>query len=128
TQKSNRLQRTKEGACMPQFRRTTLKLACAGVMMALTTAVGAQGAANYPTKPVRVILPYAPGGSTTAVTRIFTQKFTENWRQNVILDNMGGGNTIIGSQAMTRAPADGYTLLTVTNTHIINPWLQPKLP
>ena len=113
---------------MPLFRRTMLKLACAGALMALATAAGAQGAANYPTKPVRVILPYAPGGSTTAVTRIYTQKFTENWGQQVILDNMGGGNTIIGSQAMVRAPADGYTLLTVTNTHIINPWLQPKLP
>jgi len=97
-------------------------------MAAVTTTAIAQTAANYPNKPVRIILPYAPGGSTTAVTRIFTNKFSEGWGQNVILENMGGGNTIIGSQAMVRAPADGYTLLTVTSTHVINPWLQEKLP
>lgn len=97
-------------------------------MTAMSTTAIAQTAANYPSKPVRIILPYAPGGSTTAVTRIFTNKFSEVWGQNVILENMGGGNTIIGSQAMVRAPADGYTLLTVTSTHVINPWLQEKLP
>jgi len=102
--------------------------AALAAMAAVTTTAIAQSASSYPNKPVRVILPYAPGGSTTAVTRIFTNKFSEVWGQNVILDNMGGGNTIIGSQAMVRAPADGYTLLTVTSTHTINPWLQDKLP
>jgi len=116
---------------MSHFPRKTAQLVCAGAMLALatlSTTAGAQSAANYPNKPVRVILPYAPGGSTTAVTRIFTMKMSEVWGHTVILDNMGGGNTIIGSQAMVRAPADGYTLLTVTSTHVINPWLQAKLP
>jgi tripartite-type tricarboxylate transporter receptor subunit TctC len=93
-----------------------------------STASFAQSPGSYPTKPVRVIVPYTPGGATTAVTRIFTQKFTESWGQQVILENMAGGNTIIGSQAGARAPADGHTILMVTSTHSINPWLQAKLP
>jgi tripartite-type tricarboxylate transporter receptor subunit TctC len=113
---------------MLQFTRKTAQIACAAALMGLTSAAGAQIAASYPNKPVRVILPYAPGGSTTAVTRIFTTKISQVWGQSVVLENMGGGNTIIGSQALVRAPADGYTLLTVTSTHVINPWLQAKLP
>ena len=97
-------------------------------LMALTAAAFAQGAAQYPGKPIRVILPYAPGGSTTGVTRIYTQKLTEVWGQSVIVDNRPGGNTIIGSEAMVRSPNDGYTLLTVTNTHVINPVLIKSLP
>ena len=119
---------------MLHFQRITAQLLCSGALIALatlatlsTTAL-AQSAASYPNKPVRVILPYAPGGSTTAVTRIFTQKMSEVWGHTVILENQGGGNTIIGSNAMARAAPDGYTLLTVTSTHVINPWLQPKLP
>ncbi len=116
---------------MLKFQFKPVHALCAAALVAMaavTTTAIAQSAASYPNKPVRVILPYAPGGSTTAVTRIFTNKFSEVWGQNVILENMGGGNTIIGSQAMVRAPADGYTLLTVTSTHTINPWLQDKLP
>ncbi len=121
---------------MQKLSRRTVRAVCTGTLMTvvtmagmtMTTMAGAQSVATYPNKPVRIILPYAPGGSTTAVTRIFAQKFTEDWGQQVIVDNRPGGNTIIGSEAMVRSPADGYTLLTITNTHIINPWLQPKLP
>ena len=97
-------------------------------LMLVTAAAVAQGAAQYPSKPIRVILPYAPGGSTTGVTRIYTQKLTEVWGQSVIVDNRPGGNTIIGSEAMVRSPNDGYTLLTVTNTHVINPLLIKTMP
>ncbi len=113
---------------MLQFSRRIVSLTCAWTLMAIVTTAGAQTAANYPNKPVRVILPFPPGGSTSIVARIFSQKFTESWGQSIIVDNRPGGNTIIGSEAMVRSPADGYTLLGVTSTHIINPWLQPKLP
>ena len=79
--------------------------------------------ANYPAKPIRMIVPFPPGGSTTIVARLISQKLTDAWGQQVVVDNRGGGNTIIGSDAMVKAAPDGYTLLHVTSTHVINPSL-----
>jgi len=78
---------------------------------------------TYPSKPIRMIVPFPPGGSTTIVARLIGQKLTESWGQQVVVDNRGGGNTIIGSDAMVKAAPDGYTLLHVTSTHAINPSL-----
>src|SRR5574342_536128 len=85
----------------------------------LAGTVSAQ--ATYPGKPIRLILPYAPGGSSSVLARILGQKLTESWRQQVIVDNRPGGNTIIGSEALVKAPPDGYTIMMVTSTHTINP-------
>jgi tripartite-type tricarboxylate transporter receptor subunit TctC len=79
--------------------------------------------AQYPTKPIRWIVPFVPGGSTTIIARLVGQKMTESWGQQVVVDNRGGGNTIIGSEAMVRSAPDGYTILQVTSTHVINPSL-----
>jgi tripartite-type tricarboxylate transporter receptor subunit TctC len=78
---------------------------------------------TYPTKPIRWIVPFVPGGSTTIIARLLGQKLTESWGQQVVVDNRGGGNTIIGTEAMVRAAPDGYTILQVTSTHAINPSL-----
>jgi tripartite-type tricarboxylate transporter receptor subunit TctC len=93
------------------------------VLALLAWPMVALAQANYPTKPIRLIVPFPPGGSTTIVARIIGQKMTESWGQQVVVDNRGGGNTIIGSDAMVKAPADGYTILLVTSTHVINPSL-----
>ena len=77
----------------------------------------------YPAKPIRLIVPFPPGGSTTIVARLYSQKLIDTWGQQVVVDNRGGGNTIIGSEAMVKAAPDGYTLLHVTSTHVINPSL-----
>ncbi|MGZ5225577.1 MAG: Bug family tripartite tricarboxylate transporter substrate binding protein, partial [Burkholderiales bacterium] len=79
--------------------------------------------ATYPAKPIRWIVPFPPGGSTTIIARLMGQKLTEAWGQQVVVDNRGGGNTIIGSEAMVRSAPDGYTILQVTTTHVINPSL-----
>src|SRR4051794_10003460 len=77
----------------------------------------AQGA--YPAKPIRWIVPFPPGGSTTIIARLMSQKLTERWGQQVVVDNRGGGNTIIGSEALVHSAPDGYTILQVTSTHSI---------
>ncbi len=94
-------------------------LACA--LMAWSCAACAQTA--YPAKPIRWIVPFPPGGSTTIIARLVGQKLTDGWGQQVVVDNRGGGNTIIGSEALVKAAPDGYTLLQVTSTHVINPSL-----
>lgn len=97
------------------------RVGAAALLLAAPLTAIAQAA--YPVKPVRLIVPYPPGGSTTIVARTIGQKLTEAWGQQVVVDNRGGGNTIIGSEAMVRAAPDGYTLLHVTSTHTINPSL-----
>ncbi len=79
--------------------------------------------ANYPNKPIRMIVTFPPGGSTTIIARLLGQKLSDSWGQQVVVDNRGGGNTIIGTEAMVKATHDGYTLLHVTTTHVINPSL-----
>ena len=74
---------------------------------------------NYPTKPIRWITPYPPGGSTTALSRLVGDKLGEVFGQNVIIDNRPGGNTMIGADAVAKAAPDGYTLLLGGNTQVI---------
>ncbi len=96
----------------------------AAVLVCIAAPAGAQA---YPAKPIRVIVPYAPGASTDNMARLFGQKMQEAWGQSVFNDYKPGGNTIIGSEALTKAAPDGYTILLVVNTHAINPLLT-KLP
>ncbi len=80
---------------------------------------------SYPTKPIRLVTPYPPGGGTSVVARLLGQKLTESWGQQVLVDNRGGGNTIIGTDLVAKAPPDGYTLLLVVSTYVIVPSLMP---
>jgi tripartite-type tricarboxylate transporter receptor subunit TctC len=87
------------------------------VLAAIPGALLAQQ--NYPTKPIRWITPYPPGGSTTALSRMVGDKLSEAFGQNVIIDNRPGGNTIIGAEAVAKSAPDGYTLLLGGNTQVI---------
>ncbi len=89
-----------------------------------TVAFTASAQQNYPSKPIRIITPYAPGGSTSILSRIVGQQFTEAWGQQVLVDNRPGGNTIIGTDAAAKSAPDGYTLILTPNTHLIVPLLQ----
>ena len=93
-------------------------------LSALSTAASAAEPPVYPNKPIRFVLPYAPGGATSVSARILSQKLTEAWGQQVLVINQPGGNTTIGAEAVARSPADGYTIMMVTSTHIIAPLLQ----
>jgi tripartite-type tricarboxylate transporter receptor subunit TctC len=85
-------------------------------------------AQEYPTRSVRVVVPYSPGGSTDILARILSAKLTSRVGQVVVVDNRAGGNGVIGTELVARAPADGYTLLMVTNGQTINVGLHPNLP
>lgn len=82
----------------------------------------------YPVRPVRIIVPFPPGGGTDIISRTVAQKLSETWSQPVVIDNRAGANGIIGSDIGAKSKPDGYTLLVVIATHAINPSLYTKLP
>ena len=82
----------------------------------------------FPIRPVRLVIPYPPGGANDTVARLLAPKVTEQLRQQFVVDNRGGGNTIIGSELVAKAAPDGYTLLIVAAGYAVNPALYPKLP
>ena len=94
----------------------------------LSTAAFSQDAARYPGRPIRVIVPFAPGGGLDITTRLIGQKLTERWGQNIVVDSRPGAATIVGTEIASKAPADGYTVLMITTTFAINPGLYSKLP
>ena len=92
----------------------------------LSATVGAQ---TYPTRPVRMVVAVAPGGGTDIISRLVAARLTDVFGQQVIVDNRGGGNFIIGTQIAAKAAPDGYTVLMATNaSHAINPGLFKDLP
>jgi tripartite-type tricarboxylate transporter receptor subunit TctC len=95
--------------------------------LALTAAVPAYSQ-TFPTRPVRLVVPYPPGGANDVIARLLAPRMTERLGQNLVVDNRGGGNTIIGSELVAKAPPDGHTILIVAAGHAINPALYPKLP
>ncbi len=104
---------------MNNFSFKVMRMLTLGMLMAIAGTSAAQQA--YPSKPIRFISPYPPGGSTTVVARLIGQKFTESWGQPVIIDNRPGANTIIGSEALVKSPPDGHTIMIVNTAHVINP-------
>jgi tripartite-type tricarboxylate transporter receptor subunit TctC len=85
-------------------------------------------AQDYPAKPVRVIVPFAPGGSADVFGRFIAQRLQESLGQNFIIDNRPGAGSVIGTDAVAKAAPDGYTLLVMSNTHTVNESLIPSKP
>jgi tripartite-type tricarboxylate transporter receptor subunit TctC len=85
-------------------------------------------AQNYPAKPIRMIIVWPPGGANDIAGRIVAQKMTENLGQQVIVDNRGGASGIVGSDVVAKGPADGYTFMVHSTTHVSNPHLYKKIP
>jgi tripartite-type tricarboxylate transporter receptor subunit TctC len=103
-------------------------LSLAGLTGQFVWLAPATAQSSFPNRPVRFITPYAPGGSTTVMAHYFSQKLTEIWGHNVIVDNRPGGNTIIGTQTLARSTPDGYTIMLTNNSIVINPSLFTHLP
>ncbi len=97
------------------------------LLLFLTTAPAAY-AQSYPSKAVRLVVPFAAGGSTDIIGRVVAQKLNEMWGQPVLVDNRAGGSTVIGTEIVAKAPPDGHTLLVTPAPFTIVPSLMPKLP
>ena len=95
------------------------------VVFALVTA--AASAQPYPNRPIKVVVPYPPGGGTDVVTRIVTQKMAAILDAPIVIDNRAGAGGNIGTEFVARSPADGYTLLVATGSTTINNTLTPNL-
>ena len=98
------------------------------VLAAALLAFAAQALAQYPNKPVHVIISFTPGSSTDIVGRIVLQKLSEMWGQPVIPENRAGAGGSIGTAVVAKAPADGYMLLVDSNAHSVTPSIYAKLP
>jgi len=96
--------------------------------LALALLLPAAHAQTYPSKPVRIMVPYATGGGTDILARLFAQKLTDAWGQSVIVENRPGGDGIIGSEVIAKSPPDGYNIMLVVAAHVINPSLKTKMP
>src|SRR5437667_10834326 len=101
----------------------------AGVMTCLLSAAAAAQEANYPSKPVTIIVPAAPGGVTDALGRTLAQRFSEAWGQQVIVEYKSGANNQIAAEYVTKAAPDGYTLLIGPElTLVCNHCIFPQFP
>jgi len=96
--------------------------------MLMLACCGAVFAQSYPSKAVRMIVPFPPGGGTDYTARLVGQKLSETWKQPVVIENRPGASTIIGSDIVAKSAHDGYTLLMGSTNHTINPSLIAKLP
>lgn len=108
---------------------TSPSRAASGLLAAafLVGTVAAETSA-YPTKPVKLIVPFPAGGSSDTISRIVAEKVAKEWGQPIVIDNRTGGNTVIGGQAAAMSPADGYTVLQVSSNALIVSTIQEKLP
>src|SRR5579862_9087377 len=102
-------------------------LVCLTIAARVGTAC-AQGADNFPSRSIKIIVPFPPGGLNDVVARVFGARLTERWKQPVVTENRPGGGTIIGTEAAAKAAPDGYTLLLTSVAHAINPSFYKSLP
>ena len=105
--------------------KTWIVMAAAALAVPLAGAVAAQ---EYPTKPIRVINPFAPGGPVDVIGRLITARLSESWGQPVIVDNRPSAGGAVAGEIVAKARPDGYTLLVHSSTIVINAALYPKLP
>jgi tripartite-type tricarboxylate transporter receptor subunit TctC len=97
-------------------------------LLVFSFAAGLAQAQNYPSKPVRLIVPFAAGGSTDVIARILAPKLSEVWGQQVLVDNRPGGNTVIGTDIVAKSPPDGHVLLVTPAPFTVVPSVLTKLP
>src|SRR4029450_5199061 len=110
---------------MQALRRQFLRLVCAGAVLPVTARLA--GAQTYPTRSVRIIVPFAAGGPATVLAHLIAQPLSEVWGQSFYVENLPAGASNVGTATAAKSPPDGYTLLIVTPSFVINPSVYAKL-
>lgn len=106
-----------------------IRMACVGLAaLGSVHAPSFAAEAAFPSRPIRFIVPFSPGGSTDALARLVAQKMSEHWGQPVVIENRTGASGILGAAAVAKATADGYTLLVSSSSFAIAAAMQPRLP
>jgi len=115
---------------MNTLRRSTLRavLAATALGVALAWSVDAPAQAAWPSKPVRVVVPFAPGGATDVIGRMLAQKLAEAWGHSVPVENRTGAGGSVGGDIVAKSPGDGYTLLFASGAITINPQIYKNMP
>ncbi|MDB5620484.1 tripartite tricarboxylate transporter substrate binding protein [Tardiphaga sp.] len=99
-----------------------------GAFAIIAASAGGAQAQGWPNRPIRMVVPYTPGGYTDLMARLVSQKMSEALGQPFVIENKPGANAVIGTDAVAKAAPDGYTFGTVIAAHSVNPTLNPKLP
>jgi tripartite-type tricarboxylate transporter receptor subunit TctC len=111
------------------MRTPRFRLVAGAVLTALAASLSVPVAAQtYPSKPVRLIVPFAPGGFTDVVARILGQRLSVSMGQQFVIENKAGAGSTIGTDFVAKAAPDGYTLVMVSTTHVISPWIYKSMP
>ncbi|HEX4829436.1 MAG TPA: tripartite tricarboxylate transporter substrate-binding protein, partial [Xanthobacteraceae bacterium] len=107
-----------------------MKAIAAALLLAACVAslAAAQTTADFPSRPVKLLVPFAAGGPTDVVARILADLLSARWGGQSVIENRPGAGTIVATAALAKAPADGYTMLVATNSLLINPAIGQKLP
>ena len=115
---------------MATLHRIAAHFIALSLALAAPLAAQAQDAANYPDRPIKIVVPFPPGGAADVYARLVGLKLAEAWgnKQPVLIDNKPGAGGVIGTEAAAKAPADGSTFLMVTIGHAVNPFMYAKLP
>ena len=109
------------------MRLTHLRI-MAGAVLALAAGVCMAQASAYPSRPVKLIVPFAPGGFTDVVARILGQRLSASMGQQFVIENKAGAGSTIGTEFVAKSAPDGYTLVMVSTTHVISPWIYKNMP
>jgi tripartite-type tricarboxylate transporter receptor subunit TctC len=107
---------------------TSRSWSIAGAALAIVVFAATAQPQDYPAKPIRVVVPFPPGGGTDLMARTVVQKLGESLGATIVIDNRGGAGGTIGTELVAKSPPDGYVLLVVSASHAINPGLYRKLP
>lgn len=106
-----------------------IRLKLAAAVLALLSAIGATRAQDaFPSRPVHIYVPFAPGGAVDIVARTLGEQLSGRWKQSVVVENRPGAGGVVASEAAAKAAPDGYTLIIVATGHALNPHLYAKLP
>ena len=103
---------------------------CVGAVLALSFVLGPPPPASaqaFPAKPIRMVVPFAPGGPVDMIARVVSARLTESFGQTVVVDNRAGGGSTIGTELVVRSPGDGYTVLLTSSSIAINPSIYPQI-